>query len=531
MLLDCVKEIKNKINLREGSKMKCMKKMTAAILAVIMVLSMAMAASAATVTNETKGHTYDAYQVLSGTQAKDNIALGDIEWGVGVNGPELLEQLKKNYNYFDDCTSAADVAEVLETADDQTAAAEALANVAADNLTDVHTTVTDEVDLAAGYWLFVDNTVVGTDDARNTALLQITNNEIVIGEKYTVPTVDKAIKDEGEAADANIGDTLTFVLTAIMPDNVSDYETYKVVFHDTMSKGLTYVEDSLEVTYEHEGVITPIDIEIDPRPDANGITTITVSLADVKVLGVGDEDTIIVEYQATVNADAVIGAAGNPNEVYLEYSNDPNRDKDATGQTTKDEVVVFVYQLDVDKVDGKDNKALADAEFVLWNSDKLKIAKVADGKLVEWIDKTTVTANNDGTYSSDYTLKSDGNGEFSIAGLDAGTYYLEETKAPAGYNKLTDLITIVITAKITETEEAQSLDELTISVDDHTTDQPVVSSGDKTTGVVETVVKNNIGATLPETGGIGTTIFYIAGAVLVLGAVVLLVTKRRMKSE
>ena len=99
------------------------------------------------------------------------------------------------------------------------------------------------------------------------------------------------------------------------------------------------------------------------------------------------------------------------------------------------------------------------------------------------------------------------------------------------YNKLTDLITIVITAKITETEEAQSLDELTISVDDHTTDQPVVSSGDKTTGVVETVVKNNIGATLPETGGIGTTIFYIAGAVLVLGAVVLLVTKRRMKSE
>ena len=128
-----------------------------------------------------------------------------------------------------------------------------------------------------------------------------------------------------------------------------------------------------------------------------------------------------------MNADAVIGAAGNPNEVYLEYSNDPNRDKDATGQSTKDEVVVFVYQLDVDKVDGKDNKALADAEFVLWNSDKLKIAKVADGKLVEWIDKTTVTANNDGTYSSDYTLKSDGNGEFSIAGLDAGTYYLLPT--------------------------------------------------------------------------------------------------------
>ncbi len=515
--------------------MKYMKKMTAAILAVIMVLSMAMAASAATVTNKTEEHTYDAYQVLSGTQAKDNIALGDIEWGTGVDDEALLKQLKKDYDYFDSCSTAAEVAVVLETAVEQTAAAEALANAAADNLTGVYTPVTDEVDLAAGYWLFVDNTNVGTGDARNTALLQITNNDIVIDKKYTAPTVDKTIQGKGEAADACIGDTLTFVLTATMPDNLSDYETYKVVFHDTMSKGLDYVDNSLVIKHGEETNSIDSDNVTFAKSGGDGSdTTIEVSIGDVKKLNVGDNDTIIIEYQATVNADAVIGAAGNPNEVYLEYSNDPNWDKDKvttepTGETKEDVVVVFVYELDVDKVN-KDGIALADAEFVLWNSDKSKIAKVSEGKLVEWVIESAVTKNEDGIYPVDYTLKSDVNGEFSIAGLDAGTYYLEETKAPAGYNKLTDKIKIVIAADITDEENTQSLDKLTIAVDDKAAVDGVVVDK-KYTGVVKTAVVNNIGATLPETGGIGTTIFYIAGAVLVLGAVVLLVTKRRMKNE
>jgi LPXTG-motif cell wall-anchored protein len=166
----------------------------------------------------------------------------------------------------------------------------------------------------------------------------------------------------------------------------------------------------------------------------------------------------------------------------------------------------------VTKVDGKDNtKKLKDAEFELKNSEG-QWAVVENGKLTGWTteDKATV-------------LKSGDDGKFVIAGLDAGTYYLKETKAPAGYNLLANEITIEIAATLNTAEDAAALTALTISVDNGKAE-----NGDLASGVVNATVKNNQGSTLPETGGMGTTMFYIFGAILMVGAAVLLITKRRM---
>ena len=522
-----------------------MKKFFAILMTLSLMLSLAVPAMAAdtngTVTNRTD-RAYKAYQIFKGTQAAKDEVLGDVEWGTGIDYGAFLTALKssddfvvESKNIFADCETAADVASALKGITDKSEIAQSFANLAEKHLTTTATDVAAEetVTLASGYYLLVDQTPVdGENKAKNPALLQVTNDDdLHITVKYDTPKVDKTIKDEEEAADACIGDTVTFVLTATMPSTFEGYDTYKVVLHDTMSKGLDFVAitsvklDGVDVTEYTE-----------THPENEGVTTLTVTFTDVLKLNAEPGDIIVVEYTATVNSGAVIGEEGNPNKVYLEYSNDPDwdgtGDGEPTGKTPEDEVIVFVYELDVTKVDGQDNdKKLADAEFILLNSDQSKIAKVSDGKLVAWVVIGDVTANADGTYPADYTLKSESNGEFAIAGLDAGTYYLRETKAPAGYNKLTADVKIEIVADITDTEDSQSLDALTIAIDDGTPVSGKKTDGDALTGVVETTVENNAGATLPETGGMGTTIFYIVGGVMVVAAVVLLITKKRMSAE
>ena len=237
------------------------------------------------------------------------------------------------------------------------------------------------------------------------------------------------------------------------------------------------------------------------------------------------------EYTAELLSTAVIGDTGNKNEVYLEYANDPNATSDgATSNTKTDEVLVFTYALDVTKVDGKDGTTkLANAEFVLLSSDKTKAAKVSNGKLVEWV---TVPAVVNGIipYSDGTKLTSGSDGKFVIAGLDAGSYYLRETKAPAGYNLLGNDIGITITATLDKSENNPSLTALEIIVrEDKTGAVATESIGAVTTGIVSTCVENIAGARLPDTGGIGTTIFYIAGSMLVLTAAGLPVTRKRRK--
>ena len=529
--------------------MKHLKKLASILLVLVMVLSVTTTAFAAGVTNNT-AHSYNAYQIFSGTQVDNAVPLGDVAWGSGIDGAAFLTELKNDTrfvkggtNIFASCTTAADVAAVLGGYTDKSDEANAFANVAAKHLTTTFTAIAanaSTVDLAAGYYLLVDTSAPGEGDAMNSALLQVTNKgDITIEKKYDVPTVDKSVKDTddqwGEAADWEIGSDVPFQLVGTLPSNYADYETYKYVFHDTLSVGLQYNGDvKVYVQNDEDKNEITNGFTVDPAAAATaGGGTLTVTFADLKkVANVNKDSKIVVEYTAKLLSTAVIGKPGNKNEVYLEYSNNPNHTGEGTptGKTPKDEVLVFTYELDVTKVDGQDaKKKLAKAEFVLLNSDKTKAAKVTNGKFVEWVDVPTAGADDTITYPAGTTLTSDTDGKFVIAGLDAGTYYLRETKAPAGYNLLKNDISVTITATLDKAENNPALNELKLSVkDDKTGAEATESNGSVDTGIVATNVMNNSGAQLPETGGMGTTLFYVLGGILVLVAIILLVTRKRM---
>ena len=529
--------------------MKHLKKLASILLVLVMVLSVTTTAFAANVSNETN-HSYNAYQIFSGTQVDNSVPLGDVAWGSGINGAAFLAELKTDTRFvkegtsiFASCTTAADVAAVLGGNADKSDEAKAFANVAAKHLTTTFTAIAanaSTVDLAAGYYLLVDTSTPGEVDAMNSALLQVTNKgNITIEKKYEVPTVNKSVKDTdnqwGEAADWEIGSDVPFQLVGTLPSNYADYETYKYVFHDTLSAGLQYNGD-VKVYVQNGETKTEITtgFTVDPAAAATvGGNTLTVTFTDLKeVAGVTATSKIVVEYTAKLLSTAEIGNPGNKNEVYLEYSNNPHHTGEGTptGNTPKDEVLVFTYELDVTKVDGQNaEKKLANAEFVLLNKDRNKVAKVTDGKLVGWDNVPTAGADGTITYLAGTTLTSGSDGKFVIAGLDAGSYYLRETKAPAGYNLLKNDISVTITATLDKSENNPALTELKLSVkEDKEGAAATESNGVLDTGVVSTDIMNNSGAQLPETGGMGTTLFYVLGGILVLVAIILLVTRKRM---
>ena len=567
--------------------MKRMRRIASLLLAMVMAFGLTATAFAAEVDNQTE-HSYAAYQVFSGTQQESVgegdgsiTALGDIEWGSGVNGEALLIELNalavEGATPFADCKSAADVAAVLDGETDyDSAIAKAFANAADKHRTETSTPIPADknatVNLEDGYYLFVDTqTAPDGVDAYNPALLQVTGQTITIKQKYSVPEVEKKVSDTedgglGDAVDAGIGDSVYFTLTGTLPMNWEDYDSYKYIFHDTLSDGLKYNGD-VKVYLAAKGTDGEPDLanKTEIAKGADGYTvnpdgasaagggTLTVTFADLKkVGGVTADSIIIVEYSATLTEAAVIGKPGNTNTVKLEYSNNPNMDSsgdpsDGTGETPEDTVYVFTYELDGTKVDGQTpDKTLKDAQFVLYrvkgegepNADgenntptNVEYAEVTDGKLTGWTDSRG-TAIGTGDAKGTGIVASDENGLFVISGLDAGTYYLEEVKAPAGYNLLKDPVKLTIDAEISggddETNRPPTIGRLDLITEGK--DGPIITPGDETNknnGTVSLEVQNNMGALLPSTGGMGTTLFYIAGAALVLAAGVLLVMKRR----
>lgn len=519
--------------------MKHMKKLVTLLLTLIMTLALAVPAAAATVQNNTS-HAYKAYQIFSGTQGEGETALGDVAWGTGIDSAKFLAAVRKdtrfvvsNKNIFANCTTAADVAAVMANYENNSDVAKAFANVAAQYLTGTGTAIaanaTSSVTLAAGYYLLVDVTTPGDGDAMNSALLQVTNKgDIEILKKYSVPTVDKSVKDTddkwGEAADWCIGSNVPFQLVGTLPENYDDYETYKYVFHDTPCSALQYNGD-VKVYVLNDSRRTELTTGFTVTPNAAATTgggTLTITFNDLKkAAGVTSTSKIVVEYTAKLLANAEIGLPGNSNKVSLEYASNPNfvvgTGTPPTSKTPEDKVLVFTYELDINKVDGANkNKHLANAEFKLENVAGKWATVDADGKVTGWVegkDKGTV-------------LKTDASGLAKIIGLDAGTYELYETKAPGGYNKLKEPIKIVITATLDKEEKTgPALTALTIKVGN-----AAEQDGNLSTGTVSTIVENNSGATLPETGGIGTTLFYVIGGVLMVGAAVLLVTRKRMNN-
>ena len=521
--------------------MKHIKKLASLLLVLVMVFALATTAFAEetaysiTINNSAKDHTYEAYQIFTGDLS--GTTLSNIVWGSGVSeaGQTALGD-------------AAAKAETLKTEADAKAFAKAVAPYlttaagSANTVTDGKYVISG---LAAGYYLVKDQdgSLTGDADAYTEYIIKVVSDTTATP-KSSVPTVEKKVKDTNDStgvtsgwqdsADYDIGDSVPFQLKATLANNVSSYTTYKVVFHDTLSKGLT-----LNATYgegENANVVTSGvtvkvgDADADKAKNfvitavknTDGTTTLTVSCDDVKALGAGNSSVITVEYTAKLNENAVLGSAGNPNEVYLEYSNNPNKSEhgnNETGETPKDVVIVFTYKTIINKVDSE-NKPLTGAAFKLE-----KLIKGKDGAADTW---TTVKK-----FTVDETTTS-----FTFSGLDDGQYKLTETKTPVGYNTI-DPIYFVIEATHDETADTPALTVLKAYLTDENGNKKTeVKDGgtvnidlgtvDLTAGSITTTVVNKSGSELPSTGGIGTTIFYVLGGVLVLAAVVLLVTKKRM---
>ena len=315
-------------------------------------------------------------------------------------------------------------------------------------------------------------------------------------EKNSHPTIDKVVFEgnaTGKTNDGAVGDTVTFQVTVNVTEGASGY-----VVHDSMGEGLalgtvTVKKGETELTADTDYTLT--------TTNADGCT-FELALHDDKI---SVRDTVVVTYTATITADAVKHPEGVVNEAELEYG-DGNR-------TTRQPTRTYTWELDVFKFtkNGEDEKPLAGAQFLLYKEEtgenQSTIKKYAS------FDANKVFSDWKNTKEEATALTSDEDGKINVKGLDAGTYYLEETAAPKGYNKLKDPVRVVISSE--ERNDART----------HT----VTYGAEKTTaGDSGVKVENKTGTELPSTGGIGTTIFYVLGSAMALGAVILLVTKKRM---
>ena len=545
-----------------------------------------------TIRNDKEGHTYEAYQIFAGTVSSDdptagNVAgpmLGDISWGSGVDEArhaELLAALKADatIGVLAGMQEAADAAAVAAALDGVTAEiAAAFADVVSGYLaetpngdTNTMTEGTYVIDgLPAGYYLVKDQdgSLQGAADTATDYIVQVLGNVTMEPKSSDIPTLEKKVAEEGkgnhgkynqdggygthynDVADWNIGDRVPFKLIGSIPD-MDAYDTYQYIFHDTISAGLTLDMNSFDVYVAQEKYQDPVALGWTEIPAANYELTqteggFTLAIDNLKEFPYVDEEGrkyILVFYDAVLNENAEIGLPGNENSAYLEFSNNPNGD--GTGRTEEDTVIVFTYQLDGTKVDGETQAALQNAQFVLLNGAKSEAAVVVGGKVTEWIKFGTQADGSRLEIPTTYEgwaalaeenpgliIASDEDGLFSIAGLDDGTYFLREIQAPNGYNLLEDDVKVEIDATTANGQNwawdpAAAFTAIQFKVNDAELGTPGVVD----TGVVEIQVANNQGATLPETGGMGTTLFYVIGGLLVAGAVVLLVVRIRMKAH
>lgn len=511
-------------------------------------------------------HNYEAYQVFKGQYAAGS--LGNIDWGTGVDGTAILAELQSAaapLDVFNGAKDAKDVAEKLAAgvtkADDDTLAV-AFAAVVGKHLTAVKsgTYANGEITgLDDGYYLVQDasDSPSGTGETNSGAktrfILKVAGGgNVNITAKSSAPSVIKKVKEDdktvtgavtvgaytanaqyNDVADYCIGENVPFELISTMPSTYDDYTSYFYQFTDTLASNFTLNTNSIAVKVvnaDGETPLTATDYTVSSQ-DESGKFTITINDTK-KITSIKKDSTIVVDYNATLNDTAEIGLPGQENKVDLTYSNNPNYTGDGAstpegdkGKTPEDKVIVFTYELDVTKYLGNE-ETKADAEdgtkagFKLGNADGSKWATV-DGNLriTGWVDDVAAATE----------VTTDATGIFKFIGLDDGKYTLRETTTPTGYNTMADLtLTIGATTANNQVWSGTASDALSaIKLTMNSTN----IDGDVDKGNVEGSIINQKGSSLPSTGGIGTTMFYVGGGVLVAGAGVLLITKKRAKKD
>lgn len=495
--------------------MKTCKKFASVLLAMIMALAMVTTALAEEISNTS---------TTRGTITIDNAVVDQTYTIYKILTLESYDKTNGAYSYkaaseWEDFVGSKGIKDVYLVTDDQgyvtwqaDASPEKFAKLAkawADKNSDSITatakeTATDTTvtfaNLELGYYL-VDSSM-GT-----LCSLDTTNPDVTIKEKNTAPTNEKTVKEDsdntyGKVNDADFNDTIDFKSTVTLPKG-SD----SVIFHDKMDKGLELIAGSIKV-YTDADMKTALDAEnytvttkSDDSPLADGCT-FEIAFKQEYLDSLNADTTLYIAYQAKLTTDAVVGDAGNVNHSHLSYG-----DKTGTTQTkTPDsETKTYTWGFTILKYGNSDKeKVLAGAKFVLLNSDKTKVAIFDENqKFTEWRDVPDAGEN----WPDGAVLTTPDSGNIELKGLDSGTYYLREIEAPNGYNKLAD-------DKEVKIEPTTNTENNTMSLADVTAE-----------------INNNSGSELPSTGGMGTTIFYVLGSILLFGAAVLLITKKRMNSN
>lgn len=538
---------------------KAIKKLLAALLAVAMVCAMAIPAFAGTEGDITTWHSFSAFQIFKGKVEGNDIKdfkISNVEWGSNIadDAAAFLDQLKSADTIgplFTKANSAQDVLAVISQWNNSDANSIAFARVVCHYLyPDANATPepavkggggSDHIHFdEAGYYLVVDTTPFNPGDfdhAYNSFLLMVTHDNwnVPITPKAEKPSVKKEVFDNfdnfdnqngtstgdfGSSADHAINEKFQFKLTATLPastDHAYDYyDTYAVCFKDTLSEGITYDgPDSVVIKSNnntHDTTIDPLKYTIDTKNLENQ-NYFEVNIHDVKACAkdagfdLNDGATITFTYTAHLNEKATVnigsGSTENKNSVQLKYSNNP-RPGDYWGTTPKSEVYVFTYQLNNTKrAETENGTPLPGAGFKLYSDADYKneVELYQDGEFYYPIknapDKTPVE------------MKSADDGTFNVRGLDAGTYYLKETTTPADFTPCSVIPPVTITAN-------------------HNGNHVELDSSKLSTTIIN---KKAGGITLPSTGGIGTTLFYVVGGGLMVAAIVLLVTKKRMENK
>lgn len=475
--------------------MRHLKKFFGAVVAALMVFAMtvtpAFAASGTndnsgsiTINNAVDGHKYSVYQIL--VLESYNTDKGAYSYKANADWTSWLKS-QTAYVSIDDQGYVTWV----KDADAAAFAKAALAHAKENSIDPVATKTADGAtveftDLNLGYYL-VDTTV------GSLCSLDTTTPDVEMKEKNKVPPVDKKVQEDsdqswGDSNTAEIGDTIPFQTTITAYEGAENY-----VLHDKMSEGLTLNPESITVVGLNKGTdANSGDYHVVTTGQSDGCTFEVVfhqSYLDT----IDSEKQIVVEYSAVLNEKAVIAGDGNDNITGLKYGDD--------GETTWDETKTYTFKVDVVKTDS-DKKVLDGAQFKLYDAktggNEIALIKESEG---------VYRLAKDGETGVEYITTV--NGELEIKGFDANTnYYLEETKAPDGYNKLAERVEIPV-------KEANL--------------EASVSNGVYQSGGVHVV--NKAGSLLPTTGGMGTTIFYVAGGVIVVAAATTLVYRKRMENN